>query len=136
MDTIGKEQDSGETTSTTTEDRPARRAGPRQMFASFAYRDFVYLWLGQITHAAALWLEQTARPLLILALTGSPVHLGMVILVRTIPSVAFGLIAGVIADNFDRRTILVATKVVVLVLSIVFAIIVYHHPSYLHNQVV
>lgn len=93
-------------------------------FASMKYRDFVLLWLGQITHAAALWLEQTARPLLILALTDSAIHLGMVLLVRTIPAVILGVFAGVLADNFNRRTILVTTKVVVWGLSIVFAALV------------
>ena len=71
-------------------------------FASLKYRDFTLLWLGQITHAAALWLEQTARPLLILALTDSALHLGMVILARTIPAVFLGVFAGVLADNFNR----------------------------------
>jgi MFS family permease len=96
----------------------------RGIFASLGYRDFTLLWLGQITHAAALWLEQTARPLLILDMTGSAVHLGLVILARTIPSVAFGLIAGVLVDSFNRRLILVITKVSVFVLSIAFAVLI------------
>lgn len=96
----------------------------RDTFASFQYRDFVYLWLGQITHAFALWLDQIAKPLLVLALTGSPIHLGMILVARTIPAVGFGLIAGVIADNFNRRFVLLATKFFVLGLSIVFAAIV------------
>ena len=89
--------------------------------ASLAYRDFRYLWLGQITHAVALWLEQTARPLLILLITGSAVHLGSVILVRTIPAVVLGMLAGVVADNFNRRTVLLTTKSIVLALSVLFA---------------
>ena len=94
------------------------------MFASLAYRDFTLLWLGQVTHAAALWLEQTARPLLILALTGSPVHLGLVILARTVPSVAFGLVAGVLVDSFNRRLVLTATKIAVFALSVGFAALI------------
>jgi MFS family permease len=94
------------------------------MLASLSYRDFVYLWLGQLTHAFALWLEQTARPLLILALTDSPMHLGGVIMVRTIPAVVLGMVAGVVADNFNRRTVLITTKVVVLGLSVVFALLI------------
>ncbi|MDP7619135.1 MAG: MFS transporter [Dehalococcoidia bacterium] len=96
----------------------------RGIFASLGYPDFTLLWLGQITHAAALWLEQTARPLLILDLTGSAVHLGLVILARTIPSVGFGLIAGVLVDSFNRRLILVVTKVSVMALSIAFVVLI------------
>jgi MFS family permease len=92
--------------------------------ASLGYRDFLYLWLGQATHAFALWLEQTARPLLILALTDSPVHLGGVIMIRTVPAVVLGMVAGVVADNFNRRTVLITTKVAVLVLSVVFAALI------------
>ena len=57
-------------------------------------------------------------------MTGSAVHLGLVILARTVPSVAFGLIAGVLVDSFNRRLILVITKVSVFVLSIAFAILI------------
>ena len=103
---------------------PSRPKSPRDIFASFAYRDFTLLWLGQITHAVALWLEQTARPLLILDMTGSAIHLGLVILARTIPAVGLGLIAGVLVDSFNRRLILVATKVAVFTLSIAFAVLI------------
>ncbi len=96
----------------------------RGIFASLGYRDFTLLWLGQITHAAALWLEQTARPLLILDITSSAIHLGLVILARTVPSVGFGLIAGVLVDSFNRRLILVVTKVSVFTLSIAFAVLI------------
>lgn len=92
-------------------------------FASLAYRDFVYLWLGQITHAGALWMDMVARPLLVLSVTGSPVHLGLVIAVRSIPTFGLGLVAGVVADNFNRRTVLLVTKAIVLTLATVFAIL-------------
>ena len=64
-----------------------------------------------------------ARPLLVLHLTDSAVHLGLVMAVRTIPSLLLGLLAGVVADNFNRRTVLLTTKVVVFCLGAVFAFI-------------
>ena len=94
------------------------------MFASLAYRNFTYLFLGQVTHAGALWLDMVARPLLVLAITGSPVHLGLVMAVRTVPAMSFGLLAGVVADNFERRTVLLTTKVIVFGLSVIFAVLV------------
>ena len=54
------------------------------------------------------------KALLILALTGSAAQLGMVMALRTVASVAFGMVAGVVADNFKRRTVLLVTKTVVL----------------------
>ena len=102
--------------------KPPRRLPPT--FHSLAYRDFQWLWLGQVSHAFALWLEQIARPLLILYLTGSATQLGLVILTRTIPAVVLGMVAGVVADNFNRRLVMLITKVVVLFLSAVFALLV------------
>ena len=72
-------------------------------FASLAYRDFVYLWLGQITHAGALWMDMVAR---------------------TVPAVGFGMLAGVAADSFNRRAVLLTTKVVAFGLSAFFAVLV------------
>ena len=94
-------------------------------FASLAYRNFVYLWLGQITHAGALWIDMVARPLLVLAVTDSAIHLGLVMSARTIPAIALGLFAGVLADNFNRRMMLLATKVIVFGFGTLFALLLF-----------
>ena len=88
------------------------KPGKGGVFASFQYRDFKYLWLGQISQALALWMEQIARPLLILSpiIGGSAVHLGLVFAARTVPQLGMGIFAGVIADWYDRRTILLVAK--------------------------
>ena len=77
--------------------------------------------MGQIAHSGALWADMVARPLLVLAITGSPVHLGLVMAARTIPGFSLGLVAGVVADMFDRRTVILTSKVIALVLGTVFA---------------
>ncbi|MDE2968860.1 MAG: MFS transporter [Chloroflexota bacterium] len=81
-------------------------------FASFQYRDFRFLWLGQISQAMALWMEQIARPLLVLSdlVNGDARDLGLVFAVRTIPQLIAGLFAGVIADWYDRRLVLLTAK--------------------------
>ncbi len=102
---------------------PTEDDGPRPgMFASLAYPAYRLLWAGQASHAFGLWMEQIARPWLVLEITGdNAAHVGGVVAVRTIPQLIFGLWAGVIADWFDRKTILVATKLSVLALNILFA---------------
>ena len=68
-------------------------------------------------------MEQIARPFLILEITnGSATHVGAVIAVRTIPQLLFGVWAGVIADWFDRRLILLIDKSLVLAINILFAL--------------
>ncbi len=93
-------------------------------FASLKYRDFTFLWLGQLTHAFALWIDQIAKPLMIIHLGGGGLEIGLILLTRTLPAVIFGMIAGVIADNFNRRTVLVVTKVVVFFLSVGFTALI------------
>ena len=94
-------------------------------FSSLRLRNYRYLWLGQISHAGALWMEQIARPFLILEITdGSASHVGAVIAVRTIPQLLFGVWAGVVADWFDRRLILLIDKSAVLTINILFALLI------------
>ena len=92
------------------------------MFAPLRQSNYRLLWIGQSTHALALWMEQIARPFLVLDMTGgNAAHVGGVLAVRTVPQLVFGVFAGVVSDWFDRRTILVVTKLNVLVLSVLFA---------------
>jgi len=101
------------------------RIARAEMFSPLRYRDYFLLWSGQGAHAFALWGEQIARPFLIFGMVDDPataaVHIGGVIALRTVPQLFFGVFAGVISDWFDRRMILVGTKVAVLLVSVLFA---------------
>ena len=101
-----------------------RRFSASTTFASFRYRNFTILWMGQITNAGALWLEIVARPLLVLAITGSAAQLGLVMGVRTAAALLFGLLAGVVADNFKRRTVLLAAQGATFITSLIFALLI------------
>ena len=92
---------------------PAVEAPPRRRFSTFSslrYRDYRYLWLSQIGRAAAMWMEQIARPVLILQLTDSAMLVGLVVAARMAPQLLFGLLAGVAADRFDRKRILLLAQ--------------------------
>ncbi len=93
-------------------------------WASLKIRNFRYLWLGQAGHAGGIWMEQIARPFLVLDLTdGSATHVGGVLAVRTVPQFILGMWAGVIADSFDRRQVLLIGKAATLLLNIGFVAI-------------
>lgn len=85
-----------------------------QTFRALRHRNFRYLWLGQVGHACALWMDQVARAVLILQLTGSALALSLVIATRLVPILLFGLLAGAIADRADRKKILLTTQCVTL----------------------
>ena len=106
------------------ESAPSDELPRSSAFASLAYRDYRLLWLGQGSHAFALWMENIARPLLVLEMTNNDAaQLGVVIAIRTIPTLLLGLWAGVVADWFDRKTILVATKLSSFLVSALFALL-------------
>ncbi|MCH8223629.1 MAG: hypothetical protein IH868_09500 [Chloroflexi bacterium] len=68
-------------------------------FESLKYRNFRWIWLGQTTHALALWGQIIALPLLVLEITGNdPVQLGAVLAAWQgvqLTQMMFGLICAV-----------------------------------------
>jgi MFS family permease len=95
------------------------------MFEALKYRDFRWIWIGQTAHAFALWAQIIALPLLVLEITdNSASQLGAVVAVRVVPTLLLGPWAGVVADWFDRRSILIVTKWNNLLLSIAISALV------------
>lgn len=103
--------------------KPRPRLGMKipATFRALRYPDYRYMWLGQLGHSAAVWMEQVIRPLLILELTGSPLQVGLVVAVRMAPQLLFGLLAGAAADRYDKRLILMATQSVTLAMHLLLA---------------
>ncbi len=81
------------------------------MFRALQYRNYRLLWFGQTGHSATLWMDQVARAVLILDLTdNSPTMLSLVIATRLAPILVFGLLAGALADRYDKKRILLSTQ--------------------------
>jgi MFS family permease len=102
---------------------PPSTRGFARTFEALHYRDFRFLFFAQLTNAAAQWMQMIGLPILVLAVTESPAHLGMVMISRTLPAMVLGLVSGVVADTWDRRTILITTRIVGTALATWFAII-------------
>jgi MFS family permease len=66
-------------------------------------RDFKVLLVSQGISALGDAVSFTALPLLVLALTGSGLAMGVVGALQTLPILLFGLVAGAIADRSDRK---------------------------------
>jgi MFS family permease len=116
--------DDRRTTDTTEEPRAAEPLkGFARTFEALRYRDFRFLFLATITNAAAQWMQMVGLPILVIIETDSAIHLGAVLVARTIPSLVFGLFAGVFADMWNRRTILLVTRLAGTALAIWFAIV-------------
>src|SRR5262245_44876808 len=90
-------------------------------FHSLRYRDFRYLFQGQVGAACSQWMEQIARPLLILELTDSALMVGLTQATRMLPQLILGVWAGVMADRMDKRKILMVSQLVTFLTHLVTA---------------
>ena len=83
---------------------------------------FVRLWIGQGLSFVGDFVSTVALVLLVIDVSGSASAVGGVLVARLLPTLA-SPIAGVLADRFDRRAVLVAADLVraVLVIGLVFA---------------
>ncbi|HEV7809553.1 MAG TPA: MFS transporter [Candidatus Limnocylindrales bacterium] len=66
-------------------------------------RDFRVLLVSQGVSSLGDAVSFTALPLLVLALTGSGVAMGVVGALQTLPDLVFGMVAGALADRSDRK---------------------------------
>ena len=89
----------------------ARR--PRMSFVPLRRnRDFMLLQSGQLLSTFGSSISNLAYPLLVLAVTGSAAKAGYVGAAHFTPLLLFNLPAGVAADRFDRRRLMIMADVV------------------------
>ena len=72
-------------------------------------RPLVQLLAGEFVSSIGDWLYLVALLVLVYAASGNPVLLGIVGAARVLPYVALSVPAGVVADRFDRRRVLLIT---------------------------
>jgi len=75
-------------------------------------RDFVLLQGGQLFSNVGTQTTQIAYPLLVLALTHSPAKAGIVAFARALPLWILALPAGLAADHYNRKRLMIAADVV------------------------
>lgn len=90
---------------------------PKRVFASLAHRDFRYLWFGAVLSNIGTWIQMLALGWLVLQLTNSALLLGFVGFAGNLPVFLLALFAGVAADRRNRRTLIIWTQVVQMVLA-------------------
>jgi predicted MFS family arabinose efflux permease len=85
-------------------------------------RNFRQLWLGQVVSQLGDWFDTIAVYTLVLELTGSGRAVAFILIARFLPSVVMGPLAGVLADRFNRRTIMIVSDLLraLIVLGFLF----------------
>jgi MFS family permease len=74
-------------------------------------RGFRQLWLGQVVSQLGDWFDTIAVMTLVLNLTGSGRDVGLIMVARFLPSVVVGPLSGVVADRFNRRTVMIVSDI-------------------------
>ena len=86
-------------------------------------RNFRFLWLGQLVSLLGDWFNLIASATLIAILTESGLAVGGLFIVRMLAPFLVSPIAGVVADRFNRKNILVATDIARSVTLLCFLLI-------------
>ncbi|MGH3793750.1 MAG: MFS transporter [Pseudonocardiaceae bacterium] len=82
------------------------------MFVSLRVRNYRLFALGQVVSLIGTWGQRVAQDWLVLELSGgSPVALGVAVALQFTPTLVFSLWAGVLADRYAKRRLLIATQV-------------------------
>jgi MFS family permease len=97
---------------------------PLQLLRALRSRNFRLFFAGQSVSLVGTWMQQVAISWLVYRLTGSAVLLGVVSFAGRIPAFIFAPLAGVLADRWNRRRLLLCTQSLATVQACVLAALV------------
>lgn len=102
----------------------ANAAGPApRAFGALRHRNFRVFYVGHLLSLMGTWMQTTAQGWLVLELTDSEFQLGLVTAVTSLPTLFFGLYAGVVADRWDKRRIILAAQCASLAAALAIAVL-------------
>src|SRR5215210_7274879 len=94
-------------------------------FRALRHRNFRLFTYGQLISLIGTWMENTAMGWLVYDLTKSTFLLGAVAAAGTAPMLVFSMWGGSMADRYPKRSILVITQFVMMVLAFALAALVW-----------
>src|SRR6185503_18820622 len=95
----------------------------RSVWAPFASRAFVWLWLANTVSALGTWIQNTASAWIMTDLAPSPMMVSLVESAAQLPVLLLTLPAGALADLMDRRRHLILTNLLMLAAATALAIV-------------
>jgi MFS family permease len=85
------------------------------------HRNFQLFFAGQLISLVGTWMQNVAQSWLVYRLTGSSALLGLVSFAGQIPVFALSPLGGYTADRWSRRTVVIVTQSVSMVLALILA---------------
>jgi MFS family permease len=92
-------------------------------YHALRHPEFRRIWASQLVSQVGSQMQTVALHWHIYLLTGSPLALGLVGLTRALPTVAFSLWGGVIADRRDRRLVMLAAQSGMTIVAVALALV-------------
>ncbi len=99
----------------------------KQAFTALRYRNYRLWFWGQMTSLFGTWMQQTAAGFLIFELTRSPAYLGYAAFAMGVPTWLFMMYGGVLADRIERRTLLIITQTMMMILALILSVLTFLH---------
>ena len=99
----------------------------RHTFISLRVRNFRVFAIGHFVAVIALWMQRIAQDWLVLQLSGSVTAVGITVALQFLPSLFLGPWAGMMADRFAKRKILMLCQSVAAALAAVLAVLALSH---------
>jgi MFS family permease len=88
------------------------------------YRNYRLFFIGQSVSLVGTWMQQVAMSWLVYRLTNSALLLGVVGFASQIPTFLIAPLAGVLADRWNRRHLLLATQAIAMLQAVALATLV------------
>ena len=101
---------------------PSRLAESNGM-SPFRHRNYRLFFAGQAVSLVGTWMQQVAQAWLVLELTHDPIWLGIVAAAQFLPVIILGLFAGVAADAFPKRRVLLWVQTAMMILAAILAVL-------------
>lgn len=83
----------------------------------FAFPIFRQVWLANLASSFGLMFQGVGASWLMVSLSGEATDIALVQSATTFPIALLALVAGALADNYDRRRIMIAAQIVMMVVS-------------------
>jgi MFS family permease len=109
---------------TTRPSQPATASGRSRFqdtIRSLRHRNFQLFFSGQLISLIGTWMQNVAQSWLVYRLTGSSLLLGVVSFAGQIPVFPMAPLAGMVADRWNRRTIVIITQTASMILAFILA---------------
>ena len=110
-------------TPTALRDSAGQRPQWRGAFSALRHRNFRLLWTSTLFVSGGNWVQQVTLGWLAFHLSGSALQVSVVLGLRAIP-LLLAPVAGVLADRFDRRKVLLIDQAFLALLALGFAAVV------------